>query len=153
MSFARRSLLAVAALASGAGSALAQSAPAAKSTPAAESMPADSLAHARKLTAWFFSGQADSVHAYMAVNDSGKKVSTDEIRATLERMTGRAGAETKVVEEKFVKRNGSTQYWRTGEWSEFTDEPVVFRWAFNKSGRIVGIGFNPLSKAPPIDPN
>ena len=141
MTYVRHSLIALALLAAGSGSAVAQS------------MPADSLAHARKLTSWFFAGQVDSVHAYMAPGDSGEQVSTDEIRATLERMTGRAGSETEVVEEKFVKRNGNTQYWRVARWTDFTDEPVVFRWAFNKSGRIIGIGFNPLSKAPPIDPN
>ena len=141
MSCIRRSLLALAVLAAGTGS------------PAAQSMPADSLAHARKLTSWFFAGQADSILAYMAPSEDGEQISIDEIRSTLDRMTGRAGTEVELVEEKFIKRNGNTQYWRIAKWSEFTDEPVVFRWAFNKSGRIIGIGFNPISKAPPIDPS
>ena len=142
MTFLRRSLLSLALVLS-----------AVPATAAAQAaMPSDSLAHARKLTNWLYSGQADSIHAYMAPGDDGKRISTDEIRSRLEEMTVRAGTETEVIEEKFVKRNGNTQYWRIGKWSVFTDEPVVFRWAFNKSGQIIGIGFNPLSKAPPIDP-
>ena len=66
-------------------------------------------------------------------------------------LTARAGLETEVLEEKFVKRNGNTQYWRTSNYTVF-DEPVLFRWAFNKQGQIVGMGLGPASDAPPIDP-
>ena len=138
MPYLRRSLIAAALLIGAAAPARAQT------------MPADSLAWSRQLTDWFFSGMADSVHAHMAVGE--QRASPDKIREHLEQIVARAGAETEVVEEKFVKRNGNTQYWRTAKFSQYTDEPLLFRWAFNKSGQIVGVGFGPVSQAPPIDP-
>lgn len=118
---------------------------------AQDKMPADSLAYARKLTTWFFGGQLDSLHARL---DAEGRANMDlaEMQNHLDEITARAGAEIEVVEEKFVKRNGNTQYWRTAKFSEFTSEPLMLRWAFNPKGEIVGIGFNPLSQAPPIDP-
>jgi hypothetical protein len=50
-----------------------------------------------------------------------------------------------------VKRNGMTQYWRTGKYTLY-EEPILFRWAFNKQGEIAGMGVGPASQAPPIDP-
>lgn len=114
-------------------------------------MPADSLAYARQLTAWFFAGQVDSIVAH---SDSGGQGIDAEARVQerLEQLISRVGVETEVLEEKFAKRNGNTQYWRTSKFSEFTTEPVVFRWAFNKQGQIIGMGLSPQSQAPPIDP-
>ena len=114
------------------------------------SMPADSLAHARKLTEWFFTARHDSVLPYFAP-DGDRQMTTGELQERLEGLTARAGLETEVLEEKFVKRNGNTQYWRTSNYTIF-DEPVLFRWAFNKQGQIVGMGLGPASDAPPIDP-
>lgn len=112
------------------------------------SMPADSLAHARKLTDWFFTARHDSLLAYFATD--GEAMTAAELQNRLEQFTARAGLETEVVEEKFVKRNGLTQYWRTGKYTVF-EEPVLFRWAFNKQGQIAGMGVGPASQAPPID--
>lgn len=114
-------------------------------------MPADSLAYARQITTWFFGGQLDSVHAHMDA-EGRARIDLAGMQERLDEMTARAGAEVEVVEEKFVKRNGSTQYWRTSKYSTYTAEPLQLRWAFNPKGEIVGIGFNPLSQAPPIDP-
>ena len=111
-------------------------------------MPADSLAHARKLTEWFFTAQHDSVVAHFATD--GDPITTAELQDRLEEFTARAGIESEVLEEKFVKRNGMTQYWRTGKYSVF-EEPVLFRWAFNKQGQIAGMGVGPASQAPPVD--
>ncbi len=113
-------------------------------------MPADSLAYARQLTTWFFAGQIDSVVAHLDSAGLDAEVVWQE---HLDRLTGRVGVETEVLEEKFAKRNGSTQYWRTSKFSQFTTEPVVFRWAFNKEGKIAGIGYSPQSHAPPVDPD
>jgi hypothetical protein len=115
-------------------------------------MPADSLAHARQLTIWFFSGQIDSVVAHLDSAGRGLEAESTYQRR-FEELTSRVGVETEVLEEKFAKRNGSTQYWRTSRFSEFTSEPVVFRWAFNRNGEIIGIGMNPQSQAPPVDPD
>jgi hypothetical protein len=114
----------------------------------AQTMPADSLAHARKLTEWFFTAQHDSVLPYFATD--GEPMTTAELQDRLEELTARAGLESEVLEEKFVKRNGLTQYWRTGKYTVF-EEPVLFRWAFTKEGQIAGMGVGPASQAPPID--
>ena len=118
---------------------------------AQDKMPADSLAYARKLTTWFFGGQMDSLHARLDAKGRAR-MDVAEMQSHLEEITARAGSEVEVVEEKFVKRNGNTQYWRTAKYSTFTSEPLMLRWAFNPKGEIVGIGFNPLSQAPEIDP-
>jgi len=68
----------------------------------------------------------------------------------LDQMSSRAGEETKVLEEKVVMRNGSPQYWRTAEFSMMA-EPVMLRWVI-VNGEINGVGMNPASQAPPIDP-
>lgn len=114
-------------------------------------MPADSLAHARMLTDWFFTARHDSVVAYFPEEERAE-ITTAELQTRLEELTGRVGLESEVIEEKFVKRNGLTQYWRTSKYSNY-DEPVLFRWAFNKLGQIAGMGVGPASQAPPIDPD
>jgi hypothetical protein len=121
------------------------------STPPAASMPADSLAHARKLTDWFFTARFDSLHAWLSPGMQ-KSRSPEKLQEDLEQLVSRAGLESDVVEEKFVKRNGQTQYWRTGRYTIFP-EPVLFRWAFDKQGRIDGMGLGPASSPPPIDPD
>ena len=113
------------------------------------SMPADSLAHARKLTDFFFTARHDSLLPYFA-NEGDEAMTVSELQTRLDQLVARAGLESEVVEEKFVKRNGMTQYWRTGKYTVFA-EPVLFRWAFNKQGQIVGMGLGPASQAPPID--
>jgi hypothetical protein len=115
-------------------------------------MPADSLAYARQLTNWFFAGEIDSIVAHL--DSSGQGIDAEVVwQKRLDELTARVGVETEVLEEKFAKRNGNTQYWRTSRFSDFTEEPVTFRWAFNKAGKIIGVGMNPQSKAPPIDPD
>ena len=116
----------------------------------AQTMPEDSLAHARKLTEWFFTAQHDSVLSHFATGDA--PMTTAELQDRLEELTSRAGLESEVLEEKFVKRNGMTQYWRTGKYTIY-EEPILFRWAFNKQGQIAGMGVGPASQAPPIDPD
>ena len=116
----------------------------------AAAMPADSLAHARHLTDLFFSGKHDSLLVHFAAGDEPMTVA--ELQNRLEQLAGRAGSEVEVVEEKFVKRNGMTQYWRTGKYTDF-EEPVLFRWAFTKQGQIAGMGLGPASNAPPVDPD
>jgi len=125
--------------------------PAAAQTPAAV-RPAgiDSMALARKWTKWFYDGSVDSL---VAAHEAGAR--TPELKQSLERnylqLTSIGGAEVGVVEEKFVKRNGNTQYWRTANFTEFKAEPLMLRWAVNKNWEIIGIGLNPASQAPPID--
>lgn len=115
-------------------------------------MPADSLAYARQITTWFFAGEVDSLVAHSDSGGQGIEAET-EWQDRLASFTARVGTETEVLEEKFVKRNGNTQYWRTSKYSDYATEPVMVRWAFNREGQLIGAGVNPKSQAPPIDPD
>jgi hypothetical protein len=130
-------------------STLCASALAAQTAPAP---PRDTLALARQYTAWLYAGEADSLVAHA---DSATRATTgikDQYAQALFEFATRAGQETSVVEERFVKRLGHTQYWRTAKFSTFTQEPLQVRVAVNDRWEIIGLGFNPLSQAPPVDP-
>jgi hypothetical protein len=111
----------------------------------------DSLALCRQYTQWFFTGQMDSVLAHHAP-ETREGMSKDVLQNRLVEMTTRAGSEVGVLEEKFVKRNGRTQYWRTSKFSDF-EEPLLFRWALDAQLQIIGMGMGPKSQAPPVDPS
>jgi len=113
--------------------------------------PADSLALCRQYTLWFFSGQMDSVLAHHAPEARDERTK-DALQERLVEMTMRGGTEVEVLEEKFVKRNGRTQYWRTSKFTDF-EEPLLFRWALDPQLQIIGMGMGPKSQAPPIDPS
>lgn len=112
----------------------------------------DSLAFARQLTNWFYAGEVDSLAAHA---DSGMQANFGRdkwVEATGQWLT-RAGAETSLLEERWVKRNGSRQYWRVMNVSNFPDGAVMLRWVLEPGKRIAGVGMNPASQAPPVDPN
>lgn len=111
----------------------------------------DTLALARQYTVWFYTGQVDSLIAHHPATAQRDTALRRRITAEMEMLAVRAGTETAVIEEKFVKRNGATQYWRT---AKFTDmgEPILLRWVITPEGKIGGLGLGPLSQAPPIDP-
>jgi hypothetical protein len=128
-------------------------APLAAQTPAAAPAKAiDSLALARKYTAWFYAGEMDSVFAHHTAEARAEMKTTAVLQERLMELASRAGEEDSLIEEKFVKRNGQTQYWRTARFTTFTEEPLVFRWVILPTGEIGGMGLNPLSRTPPIDP-
>jgi len=111
----------------------------------------DSLALGRKWTAWLYADQLDSLVA--AYPSSAQSPS---LRASLvqdrEELLRRAGTEVKLIDERFIKRNGQTQYWRTAQFSNpSVGEPVMVRWAVNAVWQIIGLGINPASAAPPVD--
>lgn len=70
----------------------------------------------------------------------------------LAQASARAGTEASLVEERWVRRNGDRQYWRISRFTDFTDEPVVLRIIILPTGEWGGMGFNPLSRVPPVDP-
>jgi len=119
--------------------------------PTAASQKPDSLALARQYTVWLYTGQVDSLFAHHPADAQRDSTLRRRIRSSVEELALRAGTETSVIEEKFVKRNGRTQYWRTAKFSDFA-EPLLVRWVLNPDGTIGGIGMGPLSQAPPIDP-
>lgn len=110
----------------------------------------DSLALARQYTQWFYGGMMDSLVAHY--DPTGDKPTADDFMRQLELVITRAGREVSVVEEKFVKRHGQTQYWRAARFDSM-DEPLLIRWVILPGGYIGGMGLGPLSQAPPIDPN
>lgn len=111
----------------------------------------DSLARARQITQWFYLQQFDSLFWNSDAESRKEMKSAAAYEDALSQLRSRAGVEESVIEEKFVKRNGNTQYWRTAKFST-APEPMLIRWAFNTRGELTGIGMGPLSQAPPVDP-
>ena len=144
------SLIAALALALAAAPLAAQQPAPAQSAPA-QSAPKDSLALARKYATWFYAGQMDSVLAHHSA-EGRAELTADALRERLMEVASRAGEEDSVIEEKFVKRNGQTQYWRVAKFTAYADEPLVLRLVILPTGEIGGMGFNPLSRTPPVDP-
>ena len=125
------------------------SAPTARPKPA--QLPADSMARARKWALWLYTTQSDSLFAQM---DSASKAAAGtprELDNSSAELATRAGSETKVIEEKFITRNGNRQYWRTANFSSLT-EPLLVRFVMNAKGQLMGIGMGLASTPPPIDP-
>ena len=127
-------------------------APSASPSPAPRALDYDSLAFGRQLTDWFYAGEVDSLVAH---SDSGMRATFGRdqwVQATGQWLT-RAGSETSLVEERWVKRNGFRQYWRVMNVSNFPDGAVMLRWALEPGKKIAGVGMNPASQAPAVDPN
>ena len=104
----------------------------------------------RQYTQWLYTGQFDSLFVHMSEDARKEMESATAMANQFDEFTAQAGDETKVLEEKVVMRKGNPQYWRTAEFS-MAPEPVMIRWVIVNS-EIWGIGINPASQAPPIDP-
>ena len=119
--------------------------------PAPRQLEPDSLDRARKFTAWLYTNQTDSLFAYM---DSASRNELKTPRAIEEGVAGlatEAGSEERLIEERWVTRNGRRQYWRKAKFSGVT-EPFLVRWVLDAPGTIGGLGLGLASQAPPIDP-
>ena len=131
----------------------AQNAPAAEPT-AAKLSPANEarfLTLGKQYTRWFLNGFADSLSAAVAPEVLENLGGADGIRDQMNLVAERAGSETKLLAEKMTMRNGKPQFWHEGEFALFTTEPLVIRWVLNLEGKIIGVGINPKSSAPPPD--
>jgi hypothetical protein len=126
-------------------------APAAAALPKPAQLPADSMAVARKYTLWIYSALSDSLIAHMDSAGKAEPGQANAIASDAADLASRAGTETKVLEEKFITRNGNRQYWRTATFSNF-GEPLLVRIVMGPKGEYKGRGFGPASHAPPIDP-
>lgn len=107
--------------------------------------------YGRQIAEWFLLGQTDSVLAHSApdvVENMGGAKGLLEARDELQ---DRAGSEVEVLSDKMTKRKGNPQYWRESKY-ETAPEPIVLRFVFNAQAQVIGIGMNPLSKAPAPDP-
>jgi len=105
----------------------------------------------RSYTAMLYASQFDSLFAHMNADMRTAMGSPDDMAAKFDEFSAHMGEETKVLDEKVVMRKGSPQYWRTAEFS-MAPEPVMVRWVI-VDGEIRGLGINPASQAPPIDPD
>lgn len=112
-------------------------------------LPPDSMEIGRQYTAWFLEEQVDSLWAHTA--DSFKERFQQETFVNQVRsFSQRAGEQTEVVSERYVRRNGMPQFWHTARYSSFP-EPLVIRWVILPEGTIGGIGINPESQNPSTD--
>lgn len=128
----------------------AQGAPSA-ARPRPAQLPADSLDRARKYTLWLYSNQSDSLYAALDSASRHDLGSAKAVEGWVASLATFAGTEDSLVSERWVTRNGRRQYWRTAKFSGFP-EPVQVRWVLTTKGEISGLGINPASSAPPVDP-
>lgn len=132
-------------------------APAATPAPAAPVVPAapikpvgNEIELGQKFTRWLFTAQFDSLHAHATPEAQEGLGRPEEMQGHLDELVARIGEESEVIEEKVVMRNGKPQYWRTSLYT-MAPEPFMLRWVI-VNGQIDGIGMNPASRAPAIDP-
>lgn len=104
----------------------------------------------RQYTTWLYAGRFDSLFAHMSADARSQMESPDKMAEEFDQFVAQVGEETSVIEEKVVMRKGNPQYWRTAEFS-MAPEPIMIRWVI-VNGEIWGIGINPASQAPEIDP-
>lgn len=158
-----KSILRIALLGASVAAPLAAQTPAPAATPAAAAAPApapappqkldyDSLAFARQLTLWFYSGESDSLFAHTTA-EMQTQMTKEQWSQAIMQFSGRVGSEASLVEERWVKRNGHRQYWRVLNATDYTDQPVMLRFSLLPGKIINGVGMNPANQAPPIDPN
>lgn len=126
-------------------------APATPAAPAVrQQLPADSLALARKYVLWLWSNQIDSIAAHGQPEYSTAAWKAD-MANQLGQIVSQVGVEDSVIEEKWVRRNGNRQYWRTSHFSEFTGGLLTLRIVMLPNGTMAGMGMNPSTQNPPID--
>ncbi len=107
---------------------------------------ADSMALGRRLTHWFYTGQADSLWNSMGEGFRGEVGGVEGIREVMDRVASRAGVETDLLSEQVIAAGeGRIEYRRTAKFT-VSEEPVVVRWVTDSAGRIVGAAIRPLSQ-------
>lgn len=115
-------------------------------------LPADSVALARKYATWFATSQADSIFNHLPASTQATVGSAAAIADQFGQVTSQLGNEAQLVEERWVRRNGNRQYWRIARYTDYAQEPFVLRIVILPDGALGGIGLNPLSQAPAVDP-
>jgi hypothetical protein len=147
--------LITAALALSAAPAAAQTAVAASPAPRPAPrtpLPSDSVAIARKYATWFATAQADSIFNHLPAEAKAQIGSASALMEQFGQVTSHIGNEAQLVEERWVRRNGRRQYWRIARYTDFADEPFVLRIVIMPDGGLGGLGMNPLSQVPAVDP-
>lgn len=113
-------------------------------------LPKDSLELGRKYAFWLMSGTADSLVANMRPDVVAALGGRDGLLEGTATIANRAGTEVRVIEERFIWRNGQRQYLRKSQMS-ILPEPFVLRFVMLADGSVAGIGMSPESAAPPAD--
>ncbi len=136
------------------GTALAQAAPPAGAPAAASAAPAsrspeELRAIGRKYAVWLLTSQIDSLVAHAGTPEIEASTKADGLEIGVG-IAGFAGAEVSLLEERMVKRLKKDQYWRIANYSVLR-EPFLLRIVINADGSYGGVGYNPLSQAPPVD--
>lgn len=116
----------------------------------AQRLPSDSLAVARRYAQWFLAGQVDSIVPRVPAAALDALGGRDGIQRAGATVAERAGAELRVVEERFVWRNGKRQYWRTMAMSAM-DQHFLLRIVLEHDGRFGGYGLGTADGPPPVD--
>ncbi|MDB4881800.1 MAG: hypothetical protein JWL95_566 [Gemmatimonadetes bacterium] len=124
---------------------------AASARPRPAPLPKDSLERARRYATWLLTSRTDSMFANLDSATRAQFGSSSVLDDAAAEVAIRFGYELRVVEERWVTRLGKRQYWRTSKYSSF-DEPVILRLVILSTGQLAGLGINPLSQAPPVDP-
>ena len=114
-------------------------------------LPADSMEIGRKYTQWFLAYEADSLWSVFTPEYRERNGDVDRVVEMMDVLAMNAGTEIEVLEERYVTRNGRRQFWHTGRFSDI-QEPIQIRWVITPEGQIAGAGINPVSQAPPVDP-
>jgi hypothetical protein len=109
------------------------------------------LALGHQLTDWFLAGTMDSIVARMPDDIKEKSGGVPGLQDARAKLAQRGGEEAQILEEKMTRRNGRAQYWRSAMYTEFPQEPLVIRWLFDDSSRVVGFGLGPLGQTPAPD--
>jgi hypothetical protein len=109
----------------------------------------DSVSFARRFVSWFHAGEVDSLWAHTA----------DAVRPTMQgkekwaEMTAtfatRAGADTALVEERWVLQRGRRVYWRIFRGTNYSDGPLLLRLYLDADEKVIGLGLIPLAQAEP----
>jgi len=95
---------------------------------------------------------ADSLYAAFSDTLKLQMTSPQALEGGFNQFATQVGVETELLEERWVNRKGRRQYWRTAKFSTFP-EPFMLRFVIGTDGKIEGIGMNPKSQAPAIDPS
>lgn len=128
-------------------------APLAAQTSAA-STPSDSvlMQRGRNLTTWLLAGQADSVLAHMTTDTHAKVGGRDGVLSLAGKLASQLGAEADVVDEKLTRSAGTAEYRRQSRFDVFVDEPIVFMWRFDATGKVDSARIAPASQVLPATP-
>lgn len=121
-------------------------------SPQAAALPMDSaaLAAARQYTLWLYQEDVDSLLAHMSAEERSRPGARERLAREAHTVNTRAGAEVHVEDERFFRRNGQRQYWRTAEFTNI-NEALLLRWVIDDSLVIQGLGLGPASQAPLVD--